>query len=90
MIDLDKAAALLRAEGWAETANTMPGDYYPEDGGWVAINITSAWVSMSIDTDNKPAIALDSPEAAEDLADALGLAAALCRRIEAECQVEGA
>lgn len=85
MIDLDKAEALLRAEG-----------LIPVTTGWLTASIATAPIRVRIGVTYEDAVVDQSnflsrdwltTDEADAHAGALTSAAALCRRIEAECQV---
>lgn len=93
MIDLDRAEALLRGEGlkpwtggitsWPLVfARSLPTGVRVSQGGAYVLPDGDPYTAGSIDD------AALSPDEADALAAALTRAAALCRRIEAECRAE--
>lgn len=86
MIDLDKAEALLRAEGLAPSRGDRNGKYanvlVVANTGPVQVRASLACALVASEVAANRA----SPDEADALAAALTRAAALCRRIEAECQ----
>lgn len=87
-MDLDRAEALLRAEGWSTSRQDVPYTgvivyAFPVGVDDCRIRVTSAGPAvkcMEADLWNRPI-------EAEAIASALARTVALCRRIEAECQV---
>lgn len=83
MIDLDKAAALLHAEGLRAYDYPRPGKVFvaAPDRADVQAGIGVYPGGFAITTNT-----VSTPDEADALAAALARAAALCRRIERECQ----
>lgn len=80
MIDLDKAAALLRAEGLTfSLVHHSTG--YAAAGHFVDVRVQRTCARVAVD-----ARRTFDPEESDAMAAAITRAAALCRRIESECQ----